>query len=156
MYHGQPGFIRYIPWKMPLILGGFMFHAQLPVDTNLLEAVQKRALHWTCGSWWDPSALSWTIPLNVCYKQLNVPLLCDKRNFVSVCLLQDIRHGSVSISFSNIMNITLYQQGVIISTILYNQCKASFLLCVDMFFVEQGTFICIGYWSLCSFLPCTL
>ena len=69
-------------------------------DTNLLEAVQKWALHWACGSRWDSSATSWTISLNVCYKQLNVPLLCDRWDFVSVSLLQDIRHGSVSIPFS--------------------------------------------------------
>ena len=41
-------------------------------DINLLEAVQKWALYWACGSRWDPSALSWTIPHNDCYKQLNV------------------------------------------------------------------------------------
>ena len=27
-------------------------------DVNLLEAVQKWALRWACGSHWDPSALS--------------------------------------------------------------------------------------------------
>ena len=70
-------------------------------DIDLLEAVQKRALRWVCGSRWDPSTLSWNIPQSVCYKQLNMPLLCDRRDFVSLCQLQDIRHGSVAIPFSN-------------------------------------------------------
>ena len=26
MYHGQPGFIRYVPWNFPLKLVGFMVH----------------------------------------------------------------------------------------------------------------------------------
>ena len=26
MYHGQPGFIRYVPWNLALKLGGFMVH----------------------------------------------------------------------------------------------------------------------------------
>ena len=59
-------------------------------EINLLETVQKQALHWACGSHWDPSALSWTIPYNDCYKLLNVPLLCDRQDYISVCLLQDI------------------------------------------------------------------
>jgi len=36
-------------------------------DINLLEAVQKRALRWACGSCSDPSALSWTILHSDCY-----------------------------------------------------------------------------------------
>jgi len=68
-------------------------------DISLLEAVQKRALRWACGSRWDPSALSWTIPHNVCHKLLNVPRLCDRWNFISVCLLRDIRHESVAIPY---------------------------------------------------------
>jgi len=56
-------------------------------DINLLEAVQKRGLRWACGSCSDPSALSWTILHNDCYKQLNIPILWDRRNFISICLL---------------------------------------------------------------------
>ena len=26
MYHGQPGFIRYVPWNLPLKLSGFTVH----------------------------------------------------------------------------------------------------------------------------------
>ena len=29
MYHGQPGFIRYVPRNLPLKLGGFMVHSYL-------------------------------------------------------------------------------------------------------------------------------
>ena len=29
MYHGQPGFIRYVTWNLALKLGGFMVHTDL-------------------------------------------------------------------------------------------------------------------------------
>ena len=29
MYHGKPGFMRYVPWNSPLKLGGFIVHLRL-------------------------------------------------------------------------------------------------------------------------------
>jgi len=79
-------------------------------DINALEAVEK---WWVFGSHWDPSALLWIIPHNDCYKQLNVPLLCDRRDFKSVCKIF-ATEVLLLYTFRNIISITLYQQGVII------------------------------------------
>ena len=65
-------------------------------DVNLLEAVQRRAARWACGSRWNPTTCSWSLPHETCYQKLHLPPLCSRRDYLSVCTLQDIRHnGSI-------------------------------------------------------------
>ena len=65
-------------------------------DVNLLEAVQRRAAWWACGSRWNPTTCSWSLPHETCYQKLHLPPLCSRRDYLSVCTLQDIRHnGSI-------------------------------------------------------------
>ena len=35
MYRGHPGFIGYVPWNLPLKLGGFMVHNSISTSNNL-------------------------------------------------------------------------------------------------------------------------
>ena len=69
-------------------------------DVNLLEAVQRRAARWVCGSRWNQTMHSWSIPHDVCYRKLCLPSLSARRDYLSVCALQDIRHAG-SIKSSN-------------------------------------------------------
>ena len=69
-------------------------------DVNLLEAIQRRAAQWVCGSRWNQTTHSWSIPHDVCYRKLCLPSLSARRDYLSVCALQDIRHAG-SIKFSN-------------------------------------------------------
>ena len=69
-------------------------------DVNLLEAVQRRAARWACGSRWDPSTCSWSLSHDTCYQKLHLPALCTRRDYLSVCTFQDIRHNG-SVPFLN-------------------------------------------------------
>ena len=69
-------------------------------DINLLEAVQKRAAWCVCGSRWNQTTHSWSIPHDVCYRKLCLPSLSARRDYLSVCALQDIRHAD-SMKLSN-------------------------------------------------------
>ena len=52
-------------------------------DVNLLEAVQRRAARWACGSHWDPTTCSWSISHDVCYQMLHLPTLRARRDYLS-------------------------------------------------------------------------
>ena len=39
-------------------------------NINLLVRVQRQAAHWSCGSRWNPIALSWSQSSEVCLKEL--------------------------------------------------------------------------------------
>ena len=75
-------------------------------DMNLLEAVQRHAAQWVCGSRWNQTTHSWSIPHDVCYRKLCLPSLSARRDYLSVCALQDIRHAG-SIKFQTIVHTTL-------------------------------------------------
>ena len=67
-------------------------------DINLLEAVQRRAARWACNNRWDPVTFTWSVSSEDCYRRLCLPPLCVRRDYLSVCTLQDIRHTN-TISF---------------------------------------------------------
>ena len=53
-----------------------------------------------CGSRWNQTTHSWSIPHDVCYRKLCLPSLSARWDYLSVCALRDIRHAG-SIKFSN-------------------------------------------------------
>ena len=80
-------------------------------DVILLEAVQRHAARWACGSHWDPTTCSWSISHDVCYQMLHLPTLCVRRDYLSVCALQDIRHnGSDPFLFQTSYIVATYVQ----------------------------------------------
>ena len=50
-------------------------------DVDLLEAVQRRAARWACGSHWDPTTSSWSLSHTTCYQMLCLPTLCARRDY---------------------------------------------------------------------------
>ena len=53
-----------------------------------------------CGSRWDPTTSSWSISHDTCYQMLHLPTLCARRDYLSVCTIQDICHNG-SVPFQN-------------------------------------------------------
>ena len=50
-------------------------------DVNVLEAVQRRAARWACGSRWDPTTFSWSLSHDTCYQMLHLPTFTAKTVF---------------------------------------------------------------------------
>ena len=61
-------------------------------NIDLLERVQRRAAHWTCGSQWSPVPLSWTRSSEACLGDLLWPTLHLRRQYLSIVTLYDILH----------------------------------------------------------------
>ena len=70
-------------------------------DKSVLEAVQRRAAKWACGSRWDPSSRKWNKSSGECLDTLHWPTLTQRRNYLSVSTLGDIFHKRTSLKFSD-------------------------------------------------------
>ena len=70
-------------------------------DKSVLEAVQRRAAKWACGSRWDPSSRRWNKSSGECLDTLHWPTLTQRRNYLSVSTLGDIFHKRTSLKFSD-------------------------------------------------------
>ena len=70
-------------------------------DKSVLEAVQRRAAKWACGSRWDPSSRRWNKSSGECLDTLHWPTLTQRRNYLSVSTLGDIFHKRTSLTFSD-------------------------------------------------------
>ena len=70
-------------------------------DKSVLEAVQRRAAKWACGSRWDPSSRKWNKSSGECLDTLHWPTLTQCRNYLSVSTLGDIFHKRTSLTFSD-------------------------------------------------------
>ena len=70
-------------------------------DILVLEAVQCRAAKWACESQWDPSNRRWTKSSDDCLNALQWPTLTQRRNYLSVSMLNDIFHERTSLTFSD-------------------------------------------------------
>ena len=68
-------------------------------DKSILEAVQRRAAKWACGSRWDPSSRRWNKSSGECLDTLHWPTLTQRRNYLSVSTLGDIFHKRTSFKF---------------------------------------------------------
>ena len=64
------------------------------------SCAERRAARWACGSRWDPTTSSWSLSHDTCYQMLHLPTLCARRDYLSVCTIQDIRHNG-SVPFQN-------------------------------------------------------
>ena len=60
-------------------------------DVNLVEAVQRRAARWVCGSRWNQTTHSWSILMMCAIEIVYTILICQAGLFVSVC---SSRHSS--------------------------------------------------------------
>ena len=76
-------------------------------DIHLLEKIQfleniyLRAIHWVCGSRWDPSEFSWTKSSDQCLHQLRLPSLKLQCKYLSVNLLYDIIKNKITVKLSD-------------------------------------------------------
>ena len=68
-------------------------------DKSVLEAVQRRAAKWACGSRWDPSSRRWNKSSGECLDTLHWPTLTQRCNYLSVSTLGDIFHRELLSSF---------------------------------------------------------
>ena len=78
-------------------------------DVNLLEAVQRRAARWVCGSRWNQTTHSWSIPHDVCYRKLCLPSLYPylPGGTICRCVLFRTFVMLVLLSFQTIVHTTL-------------------------------------------------
>ena len=70
-------------------------------DKSVLEAVQRRAAKWACGSQWDSSSRRWDKSSGECLDTLHWPTLTHRHNYLSVSTLGDIFHKRTSLTFSD-------------------------------------------------------
>ena len=119
-------------------------------DVNLLEAVQRRAARWVCGSHWDLTICSWTIPHDTCYQQLHLP--------TCVIIYQSVVFRAFVTMVSFLFRIIVYTtlcHCIAILFVLYLHCQKSmlgviFTLCA---FVLSGTRFPLTYLELKIAIP---
>ena len=71
------------------------------LDKSVLEAIQRCAAKWACGSRWDSSSRRWNKSSVECLVTLHWPTLTQRRNYLSVSTLGDIFHKRTSLTFSD-------------------------------------------------------
>ena len=67
-------------------------------DTNVIEAVQKRAARWICAKW-NPSTFSWDKPYTDCLRELNWPTLACHHHYYMIDYIHSMFHKGNSLSF---------------------------------------------------------
>ena len=70
-------------------------------DIDKLEAIQRRAARWVCGSRWNPHTHNWTKSSASCLQNLNWPSLHTRRSYFAITQVHDILHKKVSIPFDS-------------------------------------------------------
>ena len=76
-------------------------------DVNLLEAVQRRAARWVCGSHWNQITHSWSIPHDVCAIESCVYHPYLPGGTICQCVLFKTFVMLVLLSFQTIVHTTL-------------------------------------------------
>ena len=76
-------------------------------DILVLEAVQRHAAKWVCESRWDPSNRRWTKSSDDCLNALQWPTLTQRRNYLSVSMLNDIFHERTSLTFFQTITVKI-------------------------------------------------
>ena len=69
-------------------------------DVTNLEAIQRHAARWVCGSRWDTINHNWSRSSDSCLQELHWPTLHTRRSYFSTSLTHDILHNRVAIPFS--------------------------------------------------------
>jgi len=67
-------------------------------DTDQLEAIQRRAARWACGSRWNPQTCCWSQSSTSCLNDLQWPSLHSRQLYLTVVQIHDKR---VSIPFNS-------------------------------------------------------
>ena len=70
-------------------------------DIDKLEAIQRCAARWVCGSRWNPHTHNWTKSSAPCLQNLNWPSLHTRRSYFAIAQVHDILHKKVSIPFDS-------------------------------------------------------
>ena len=72
-------------------------------DINQLEAVQRRAARWVCGSRWNATEKCWSKSSDSCLDQLKWPSLHDRQKYFMICQLHSIFNNYSAIPFKNVL-----------------------------------------------------
>ena len=70
-----------------------------PGDIKKLEAVQRRAARWVCGSRWNATRKCWSRTSDSCLDQLKWPTLHNRQKYFTICQLHDIFNNYSTIPF---------------------------------------------------------
>ena len=68
-------------------------------DIKKLEAVQRRAARWVCGSRWNATRKCWSRTSDSCLDQLKWPTLHNRQKYFTICQLHDIFNNYSIIPF---------------------------------------------------------
>ena len=68
-------------------------------DIKQLEAVQRRAARWVCGSRWNATQKCWSRSSDSCLDQLKWPSLHDRQKYFMICQLHSIFNNYSAIPF---------------------------------------------------------
>ena len=77
-----------------------------PGDIKKLEAVQRRAARWVCGSRWNASRQCWSRTSDSCLDQLKWPSLHSRQKYFTICQLHSIFNNYSAISFKEYFSMT--------------------------------------------------
>ena len=66
-------------------------------DIDRLEAIQRRAARWVCGSRWNPHSHNWSKSSTSCLQDLRWPALHTRQSYFTITQVHDILHDRVSI-----------------------------------------------------------
>ena len=70
-------------------------------DIDRLEAIQRRAARWVCGSRWNPHSHNWSKSSTSCLQDLRWPVLHTRQSYFTITQVHDILHDRVSIPFNS-------------------------------------------------------
>ena len=70
-----------------------------PGDIKKLEAVQRRAARWVCGSRWNATRKCWSRTSDSYLDQLKWPTLLNRQKYFTICQLHDIFNNYSTIPF---------------------------------------------------------
>ena len=77
-----------------------------PVDIRKLEAVQRRAARWVCGSRWKATRQCWSRTSDSCLDQLKWPTLHSRQKYFAICQLHSIFNNYSAIPFKEYFFMT--------------------------------------------------
>ena len=70
-------------------------------DIDRLEAIQRRAACWVCGSRWNPHSHNWSKSSTSCLQDLRWPALHTRQSYFTITQVHNILHDRVSIPFNS-------------------------------------------------------
>ena len=77
-----------------------------PGDIRKLEAVQRRAAKWVCGSRWNATRQCWSRTSDSCLDQLKWPTLHSRQKYFAICQLHSIFNNYSAIPFKEYFSMT--------------------------------------------------